>query len=59
MPKNWLGSLHRDQSGQTFIEFALLIVLVVLTSATYFTPLGQTIGNKVGEMTSKIASVGS
>ena len=42
--KNILMRLWRDEEGQDLLEYALLIVLIVLVAAAAINPLGIAIG---------------
>ena len=43
--KNILTNLWKDEEGQDLLEYALLIVLIVLIAAAAINPLGATIAN--------------
>ena len=54
-----LTRLRQEQRGQTFVEIALAIILVVFAVAPFLTSLGGTLGSKVGEITTRISQVGA
>ena len=43
--KNALVRLWKEEEGQDLLEYALLIVLIVLIAAAAINPLGTTVGN--------------
>jgi len=45
MLKNMLMRLWKEEEGQDLLEYALLLVLIVLVAAAAINPLGQTIAN--------------
>lgn len=54
-----LGRLNREQSGSVFVESALLIIGVALAVAPVIMQLGDSLGDKVGEIRSQVDRVGS
>jgi pilus assembly protein Flp/PilA len=42
---NIMKRLWKEEEGQDLLEYALLIVLIVLVAAAAISPLGTTIGN--------------
>jgi pilus assembly protein Flp/PilA len=42
---NIMKRLWKEEEGQDLLEYALLIVLIVLVAAALISPLGATIGN--------------
>ncbi|SFH33874.1 hypothetical protein SAMN05660649_04802 [Desulfotomaculum arcticum] len=59
MIKENLYELHKDERGQTFIEIALVIILVVFAVAPFLSGLSGTTSEKLQDMSDKIGSVGT
>ena len=45
MIRNMFMKLWKEEEGQDLLEYALLLVLIVLVAAAAVNPLGQTIAN--------------
>ena len=50
-----LKALWRDEEGLTSVEYALLLVLVVIVAITAWQTLGTNVTSKVGEVNSTIS----
>ena len=57
--KNILMRLWRDEEGQDLLEYALLIVLIVLVAAAAINPLGTAIANVFTNANTCLSSAGS
>ncbi len=49
-----LARLWKDEEGLTSVEYALLLVLVVIVAITAWQTLGNRVTNKVGEVNNAI-----
>ena len=57
--KNILTTLWRDEEGQDLLEYALLIVLIVLVAAAAINPLGASIAKVFTNANSCLSSAGT
>ena len=56
--KNILIRLWREEEGQDLLEYALLIVLIVLVAAAAINPLGSTIAQVFTNANSCLSNAG-
>ena len=54
-----LKNLWRDEEGLTSVEYALLLVLVVIVAITAWQTLGTNVTSKVGEVNTAIGGAAS
>ena len=57
--KNILMRLWRDEEGQDLLEYALLIVLIVLVAAAAINPLGNSIAKVFINANACLSNAGS
>ena len=54
--KKGLGSFARDESGQSMVEYVVVIVLIVIVAIVGLRVLGTTISSKFGEVDTALNS---
>lgn len=54
-----LKKLYKDQSGQTFFEILLALVIVSIPVAFYMSGLGEAMGNVLQNLTIQVGKVGN
>ena len=54
-----LNKLYGDQSGQTFFEILLALVIVSIPVAVYMSGLGEAMGSVLQNLTTQVGKVGN
>ncbi|MFZ5643870.1 MAG: hypothetical protein ACOY46_09800 [Bacillota bacterium] len=54
-----LKKLYENQSGQTFFEILLALVIISIPVAVYMSGLGEAMGSVLQNLTAQVGKVGS